>query len=151
MIKRVSLSRFAASFVSVSLLAICAATAQNGPAVDRLLKGGATNLQLRAIDTSVRAANRYAIVIGNADYASIPTLKNALADARVTAAFLKSQGYDVQYHENITKRGFESMLRRVLFDVDKDTEVVVFFAGHGFQIGSEKLSGARRCRSRQHL
>lgn len=137
MTERVQFTGLAAGFLSVSLLATCSAMAQSGPAVDRLLKGAASNFQTRAVDTSTRAASRYAIVIGNANYTSIPTLNNALADAQVTAAFLKSQGYDVQYHEDITKRGFEAMLRRVLFDVDKDTEVVVFFAGHGFQIGSE--------------
>ncbi|MBT8474292.1 MAG: caspase family protein, partial [Alphaproteobacteria bacterium] len=71
------------------------------------------------------------------DYAAIPDLPNALSDADVMARFLRSQGYDVRHHEDITKRGFEDVLRRALFDVDKDTEVVVFFAGHGFQIGSE--------------
>lgn len=129
--------RFFKAFLAAYLFVVCAAVAQNGPAVDRLLNGSATKFEQQPLDTTTRSANRYAIVIGNANYSSVPSLKNALADARVVAKFLRSQGYTVQYHEDITKRGFETMLRRVLFDVDKNTEVVVFFAGHGFQIGTE--------------
>jgi TPR repeat protein len=113
------------------------AAAQTGSYVDQLVSGSATIVPLRGIDTSVRAAKRYAVVIGNSDYAAIPDLPNARADAEVVAEFLRSQDYVVHHHADITKRGFEDLLRRVLFDVDKDTEVVVFFAGHGFQIGAE--------------
>lgn len=130
-------SRFAACLLSVSALAAGSAIAQSASVVDRLIQNSTTNAPLRSIDTSTRASNRYAIVIGNSDYAAVPDLKNAIADARVMAQFFKAQGYDVRYHEDISKRGFEDVLRRVLFDVDEDTEVVVFFAGHGFQIGSE--------------
>lgn len=137
MFSRISLSRLAVSLLSVSILATGSAMAQNGPAVDRLLRADGATERLRSIAAKPSAAKRYAVVIGNDTYSSIPSLKNALADARATAEFLRSQGYEVQYHENISKRDFEEVLRRVLFDVDKDTEVAVYYAGHGFQIGSE--------------
>jgi hypothetical protein len=91
---------------------------------------------LRSIDTKTRAGKRHAVVIGNSTYSAIPSLPNARADAEVMADFLRSQDYIVHHHADTTKRGFEDVLRRILFDVDKDTEVVVFFAGHGFQIGA---------------
>ncbi len=125
----------------VSLFATTAlsgiATAQSGLELERLLGAAQPTQALRAIDTNVRASKRYAIVIGNSDYEAIPDLPNANSDALKMADFFRSQGYEVNYHEDITKRSFEDTLRRVLFDVDKDTEVVLFFAGHGFQIGSE--------------
>ncbi|MEP1423224.1 MAG: caspase family protein [Tateyamaria sp.] len=127
----------AALLLSVSTLAAGTADAQNGPALEYLIRGSSEISPLRSVNAETRAASRYAIVIGNSDYSAIPDLPNALADARVMAQFFESQGYEVKHHENITKRGFEGVLRRVLFDVDDDTEVVVFFAGHGFQIGSE--------------
>ncbi|MEL6640958.1 MAG: caspase family protein [Pseudomonadota bacterium] len=111
--------------------------AQSSLYLDQLISGSTSIAPLRSFDIETRAENRYAIVIGNSDYSAIPDLPNAEADADVMAAFLRGQGYRVQHHIDITKRGFEDVLRRVLFDVDKDTEVVVFFAGHGFQIGSE--------------
>jgi len=113
------------------------AGAQTGSYLDQLVSGSASFAPLRSIDTSVRAEKRYAVVIGNSDYGAIPDLPNARADADVVAEFLKSQDYLVHLHHDITKRGFEDVLRRILFDVDKDTEVVIFFAGHGFQIGAE--------------
>ena len=113
------------------------AEAQSSREIDRLLGSTGGAQSVRGIDLSTRAAKRYAVVIGNSDYSAIPDLPNAHADAGVMAQFFKDQGYDVHTHLDITKRGFEDTLRRVLFDVDKETEVVVFFAGHGFQIGSE--------------
>lgn len=127
----------AACLLSVSVLAAGAAMGQSGPAVERLLANSLENAPRRGFDASHPATKRYAVVIGNGDYSAIPDLKNAQNDARLLASFLKAQGYDVRFHENLTKRGFEDVLRRILFDVDDDTEVTVFFAGHGFQIGSE--------------
>lgn len=130
------LPRIAAFFSSVALLS-GGAWAQSGSYVDQLISGSTEIAPLRSIDTTTRAEKRYAVVIGNSAYSAIPGLPNARADAEVMAAFLRSQDYVVHHHADITKRGFEDVLRRILFDVDKDTEVVVFFAGHGFQIGAE--------------
>jgi len=111
--------------------------AQSGMELDRLLGETPGLSASRSAQPGTRAAKRYAVVIGCSGYTAIPTLPNAHADAQVMSTFFKEQGYEVNLHLDITKRGFEDALRRVLFDVDKDTEVVVFFAGHGFQIGSE--------------
>lgn len=137
MAKPLHRSIVAAAVLAAVALSVGTAEAQNGPALERLIRGSAETAPLRVVNAATRASNRYAIVIGNSDYSSVPDLPNAIADSRVMAQFFKRQGYDVKHHENITKRGFEGVLRRVLFDVDDDTEVVVFFAGHGFQIGSE--------------
>ncbi len=133
---RFSVSRFAALLGTAACLA-GGASAQTGSYLDQLLSGSTTIAPLRSIDTTVRAEKRYALVIGNSSYSVIPALPNARADADVMAEFLRSQDYVVHHHSDITKRAFEDALRRILFDVDKDTEVVVFYAGHGFQIGSE--------------
>ncbi len=126
-------------------LAAAFAVAGAGPAlsqvssqVDSLIRGsGDAGPVVSAIDLDVSATKRYAIVVGNSDYAAAPHLPNAVSDAEIVADFLRGQGYDVREHANLTKRGFEAMLREAMFDVSKDTEVVLFFAGHGFQIGSE--------------
>lgn len=130
-------TRLAMSLMLSTALSTGVAWSQASSELDRLLGGNTAFQSMRSIDPSTRASKRYAVVIGNSDYATIPDLANAHADSDVMAEFFRSQGYVVQQHKDITKRGFEDVLRRVLFDVDKDTEVVVFFAGHGFQIGSE--------------
>jgi TPR repeat protein len=80
------------------------------------------------------APKRYAIVIGNGDYAAAPDLRNARADAELVAGFLADQGYAVTRYADLDKAGFEAMLQRVLLEIDKDSEVVFYFAGHGVQI-----------------
>ncbi|WP_210526650.1 caspase family protein [Rubellimicrobium arenae] len=119
--------------------ALCpgAVLAQATPFVSALVQKSAEIRPLRMVDPSTAAARRYAIVIGNSDYEAIPDLPNTLADASAVAHLLEQEGYLVYHFENVTKRGFEDILRRVLFDVDPDTQVVVFFAGHGFQVGPE--------------
>ena len=87
-----------------------------------------------AVDLQAPAPKRFAIVIGNGDYAVAPDLGNARADARLVADFLTGQGYQVADYTDLTKLGFERMLRRALLDVDKDSEVVFYYAGHGLQI-----------------
>ncbi|MEM1163033.1 MAG: caspase family protein, partial [Pseudomonadota bacterium] len=118
---RMRLTGLAAALVTVSALATGSAAAQTGWAVDGLLRDASAPPSVRSIDRSTRPEKRYAIVIGNSDYAAIPDLPNAHADADVMTQFLRAQGYLVQHHKDITKRGFENVLRRALFDVDKDT------------------------------
>ncbi len=123
------------SLVLFSVALAGPAISQGWSELERLLGEGATSQ--RSFDLDTRAAKRYAIVVGNSDYAEISDLPNAHADSDVMAEFLRAQGYIVHHRKDLTKRGFEDVLRRVLFDVDRDTEVAVFFAGHGFQIGAE--------------
>ncbi len=80
------------------------------------------------------APKRYAIVIGNGDYTVAPDLRNARADAELVAGFLADQGYAVTSYADLDKAGFEGMLQRILLEIDKDSEVVFYFAGHGLQI-----------------
>lgn len=114
------------------------AGAQAASTFESLIRGSSQPASAGAtLDLATQASRRYAIIVGNSDYAAAPDLPNATADAIVVAGFLRAQGYDVRAHENLTKRGFEDVLRAAMFDIDKDTEVVLFYAGHGFQIGSE--------------
>ena len=83
------------------------------------------------------APKRFAIVIGNGDYRIAPDLRNARADARLVADFLAGQGYAVARIHDLDKAGFEAMLQRILFEFDKDSEVVFYFAGHGVQIAGD--------------
>ncbi|MBL9072880.1 caspase family protein [Tabrizicola sp.] len=83
------------------------------------------------------ARQKYAIVIGNQSYAHAPQLPNAWNDALDVADLLAVQGYDVTLLKDASKRDFEGLMQRVLFDVDRETEVLFYYAGHGVQIGSE--------------
>jgi TPR repeat protein len=80
---------------------------------------------------------KYAVVIGNQSYLHAPSLPNAWNDATDVADLLAGQGYDVTLLKDASKRDFEGLMQRILFDVDRNTEVLFYYAGHGVQIGSE--------------
>mgnify|MGYP001793665515 FL=1 len=84
---RMRLTGLAAALVTVSALATGSAAAQTGWAVDGLLRDASAPPSVRSIDRSTRPEKRYAIVIGNSDYAAIPDLPNAHADADVMTQF----------------------------------------------------------------
>ena len=79
---------------------------------------------------------RYAIVVGNADYAHLPDLPNPDADADLVASFLQDAGYVVIQENNLTREGFEQFFQGVTRDLPEDSEVLFYYAGHGFQIGA---------------
>lgn len=81
------------------------------------------------------AAERYAIVIGNSSYESVPDLANAAADAHAMAGFLREHGFRVIESIDVTKQGFEDLLRRATIEIPAGAEVVFYYAGHGIQIG----------------
>ncbi|MFT4792119.1 MAG: putative caspase-like protein/TPR repeat protein [Paracoccaceae bacterium] len=101
-----------------------------------LVRGsGVLGLPDVTIDLDRRADRRFAIVVGNGDYEHVTDLKNAVADARLVANFLRDQGYVVLDGYDLPKRGFEGLLREALTYIPTDAEVVFYFAGHGLQIG----------------
>ena len=98
---------------------------------------GHVSASARKLAPANSARQKYAIVIGNQSYSHAPQLPNAWNDALDVADLLAGQGYDVTLLKDASKRDFEGLMQRVLFDVDRDTEVLFYYAGHGVQIGSE--------------
>ena len=140
-----SVERAQSSLAAISVAAILAlsglaghAHAQTSIEMRTLAKqSGVEGLPDITIDLSVPATQRYAVVIGNADYMHVTDLKNADADAKIVASYLRDNGYTVLELYDLTKRDFEASLRRMLFDVAEGSEVVFYFAGHGIQIGQQ--------------
>ena len=70
-----------------------------------------------------RAANRrYAVVVGNDTYQHASSLENAGADARAMAKMLREQGFQVLERYNLDKRGFEDLMRELLFEAYMRTQ-----------------------------
>ncbi|HEU0223506.1 MAG TPA: caspase family protein, partial [Paracoccaceae bacterium] len=86
-------------------------------------------------DAGRPALRRYAIVVGNGDYQNAVDLPNARRDAELVAGFLRAEGFHVVARQDLDRRGFENVLRQALFEIEADSEVVFYYAGHGFQIG----------------
>lgn len=81
------------------------------------------------------AVQRYAVVVGNGAYQHAPHLPNARADAALVADFLRRAGFRVVERHDLDARGFEALLRQALFEIEENSEVLFYYAGHGFQIG----------------
>jgi uncharacterized caspase-like protein len=83
------------------------------------------------------AAERVALVIGNGLYRHVPALPNPPNDAGDVAQSLARLGFTVSKVENAT---YDAM-RRALLDFGRRARgaemAVVFFAGHGMEVGGE--------------
>ena len=81
-------------------------------------------------------ANRKALVIGNDKYKHVSELKNATSDARAISNSLTGLGYKVSTHIDISEKAFKQALRDFKMSIQGGDEVLVFFAGHGVQLGA---------------
>jgi hypothetical protein len=86
------------------------------------------------------AENRMALVIGNANYATVTALPNPANDAKAMAKFLSTAGFQVLQAPDLS----QTEMRRTIGDfasmvADKgpDTVALVFYAGHGLQVDGE--------------
>ena len=80
------------------------------------------------------AADRFALVIGNAKYpdADAP-LKEPVNDARSIADELKRDGFTVETGENLTADGMRKALERLYGHIKPGTVSLIFFSGFGIQ------------------
>jgi hypothetical protein len=79
---------------------------------------------------------RKALVIGNDRYTDVPALANAVADAEAMARTLQAVGFTVTKHLNLTEKRFKQALRDFRMQVQGGDEVIVYYAGHGVQLGA---------------
>src|SRR5271169_2087759 len=80
------------------------------------------------------AADRYALVIGNAKYpdAEAP-LKEPINDARDIADELKRDGFTVEVGENLTGDGMRKAFDRLYGHIKPGSVALIFFSGYGVQ------------------
>jgi hypothetical protein len=97
--------------------------------------------------SSVQAARRVALVIGNSDYKSAPRLENPKNDATDLAAVLEGLGFQVTKGLDLDKSGMEKTIREFAEALPGANAALFFYAGHGLQVGGAKLSRAYRCAS----
>ncbi|MEW6629306.1 MAG: caspase family protein [Pseudomonadota bacterium] len=86
-----------------------------------------------------RADRRVAFVIGNSEYREIPALKNPDKDAEDVSNTFRLAGFEVFVAKDLTKLQFEEQFRNYLAAADGADLAVVYYSGHGFQIGGENF------------
>ncbi|MGC9418558.1 MAG: caspase family protein [Rhodovulum sp.] len=82
----------------------------------------------------VRAADRVALVIGVADYATIPPLKNTVNDANALAEALGGIGFEVRTVLNPGGAALRTALDRFAFQAETADLALIYFAGHGVEV-----------------
>lgn len=101
--------------------------------VAALMLASVTTFEASAIE------RRVAFVIGNSDYQEISALKNPAKDVVDVSNTFRAAGFDVFVASNLTKLQFEDQFRNYLAAVDGAEVAVVYYSGHGFQIGGENF------------
>jgi uncharacterized caspase-like protein len=80
--------------------------------------------------------SRVALVIGNGAYQSVPALPNPPKDANAVAKALEGVGFSVvKLSDDMPRDGFLQALRAFSRDAAKADWAVVYYAGHGMEIG----------------
>src|SRR6202047_1005837 len=84
--------------------------------------------------SAATAADRFALVIGNAKYpdADAP-LKEPINDARGIADELKRDGFTVEVGENLTGDGMHRAFERLYGHIKPGSVALIFFSGFGIQ------------------
>lgn len=81
---------------------------------------------------------RAALVIGNSNYEAVPHLENPKRDAEAVAEALKAAGFDsVTLVTDATLPTMKRALRDLQDEADKVDWAMVYYAGHGIQLGGE--------------
>jgi len=86
------------------------------------------------VPSAAKAADRFALVIGNAKYpdADAP-LKEPINDARNIADELKRDGFTVDVGENLTGEGMRKAFERLYGHIKPGCVALIFFSGFGVQ------------------
>lgn len=94
--------------------------------------------QLSIPPTEVK--RKVALLIGNNAYrGEIPALDTPVGDVRAIGQSLNEKfGYEVQLVENGSKADVVRALKNVVESVSRDESVLIFYAGHGYQLNDSK-------------
>ena len=82
------------------------------------------------------AEKRVALVIGNSNYVTVPKLPNPSRDAISVGQMFRDAGFDtVDVIVNVKNQEFKRAIRKFELDADQADIAVIFYAGHGLEIG----------------
>lgn len=82
-------------------------------------------------------ATRIALVIGNSSYEAVPRLPNPVRDADAVAEALERLGFEVSVGRDTRKAMLEGLLADFSEKAAQAEMAVVFYAGHGIEVGGE--------------
>jgi hypothetical protein len=97
--------------------------------------GGAILSMVLAPDAAW-AEKRVALIVGNSTYQTVPQLPNPSRDATSVAKLFRDAGFDsVEIALNVGNLEFKRAIRKFETTADQADIAVVYYAGHGLEIG----------------
>jgi TonB family protein len=106
--------------------------------LERILRKGCPNLLafllLACVYLPVEASERIALVIGNAQYSTLPRLGNPINDANAVAAKLTTIGFTLvggRAHLNVNGAEMKRLIRQLGQQAKSGDDALFYFAGHG--------------------
>ena len=97
--------------------------------------GGFFLAMMLATDAA-RAEKRVALVVGNSSYQTVPQLPNPSRDATSVAKMFRDAGFDtVDTQIDVGNLEFKRAIRKFETIADQADIAVVYYAGHGLEIG----------------
>jgi hypothetical protein len=112
-------------------------------------KGSSTSTEQvpsRAAETNKRGAvpklvisgdTRIALVIGDSGYVNLPKLANPARDASSIADVLRKMDFSVRFVKDATEADLRREVRKFANDSEKADLALVYYAGHGAQVGGD--------------
>src|SRR5262245_529089 len=85
------------------------------------------------------ASKRLALLLANSAYVHTTQLRNPSNDVKVIATKLKDLGFLVRLESDLDARRFAEVLDDFSKSLDKDTDALFYYAGHGVQFRGENL------------
>ena len=93
-------------------------------------------LPMMLASDAARAEKRVALIVGNSTYQTVPQLANPSRDASAVAKMFRDAGFDtVDVQLNVGNLEFKRAIRKFEATADQADIAVVYYAGHGFEIG----------------
>ena len=83
------------------------------------------------------AAGKVALVIGNNAYVHAPVLANPVNDAKAVASVLRSIGFDVMEHHDVSQADATRIMEDFAARTAQSDIGLVYFAGHGIQVSGD--------------
>jgi outer membrane protein assembly factor BamD (BamD/ComL family) len=114
-----------------------------GMAVMRLIKWRFSSIAaltllgglLVASSSAALADRRVALIVGNSSYQNVSRLPNPAKDADAIAEMFKKAGYEVSLLKDVGNLELKRSIRRFEDSASDADTAVVFYAGHGIEIG----------------
>jgi tetratricopeptide (TPR) repeat protein len=112
--------------------------ATSATSIPTLVVAASTVAPAIAQASAAKYGRRVALVIGNSAYKNVPALPNPQKDAEVIAASLRNIGFDsVMVSNDATREKLVESLRAFADEADKAEWAVVYYAGHGIEVGGQ--------------